>query len=144
MNMFTLLAIISLVAVASHSHPYNSIIKHTAHPREVFLAGKNEPNLANLFVAPQPGQSSVDFHPMLKEIPGPNDPIVYYSWHIHTYFFHENKNVTDRALSLRQDFMKHFQITNCTGDCFMGGWMDTVSIHTYNIYTYRCIPNIFC
>ncbi len=70
------------------------------------------------------GQSSVDYHPILKKPPNPEDPITYYSWHIHVYFFHENKNVTARAMSLRESFIKTFNLDTCKDECFMGGWMD--------------------
>jgi aromatic ring-cleaving dioxygenase len=79
---------------------------------------------ANPFFLPFPHQSSVDFHPQLKVLPKPSDPITYYSWHIHVYFFQEDKNVTDRALSLRGQFMEKYNAPVCTGNCFMGGPFD--------------------
>jgi len=78
----------------------------------------------NLFFPPLPGQLNNDFHPQLRQLPTGNETLYYYSWHIHTYFFHENKNVTDRALSLRKHFMDYFNIDMCKGNCFMGGIFD--------------------
>lgn len=78
----------------------------------------------DLFFPPLPGQSNNDFHPQLRQIPSDNDTLYYYSWHIHVYFFHENANVTARALALRQEFMKYFDIEKCLGNCFMGAIFD--------------------
>ncbi|CAF1185280.1 unnamed protein product [Adineta steineri] len=78
----------------------------------------------NLFFPPLPGQSNNDFHPQLRAIPNENDTLYYYSWHIHSYFFHENANVTARALAIRTEFMKYFNIEKCLGNCFMGGIFD--------------------
>ncbi|CAF4192712.1 unnamed protein product, partial [Rotaria sp. Silwood2] len=79
---------------------------------------------ADLFFPPLPGQSNNDFHPQLRRLPLANEPLYYYSWHIHSYFFHENKNVTARALAIRQQFMEYFSIKKCEGNCFMGGIFD--------------------
>lgn len=79
---------------------------------------------ADLFFPPLPGQSNNDFHPQLRQIPSENDTLYYYSWHIHVYFFHENVNVTTRALALRQKFMTYFDIEKCLGNCFMGAIFD--------------------
>jgi len=46
--------------------------------------------------------------------------MVYYSWHIHVYFFHKDHNVTLRSMLLRNQFMKHFAAPECNKDCFMG------------------------
>jgi len=78
----------------------------------------------SLFLAPLTGMSPVDFHPQLQVLPKAGDPLVYYSWHIHMYFFHENKNVTTRCLALRTQFMNVFRVPECTGNCFMGGPFD--------------------
>lgn len=79
---------------------------------------------ADLFLPPLPGQSSVDFHPVLRTPPGPNDPLVYYSWHIHVYFYHENANYTARAMALRTSFIREFNVSACPESCFMGGIFD--------------------
>merc|ERR1711934_402518 len=78
----------------------------------------------NPFLPPLEGMTVTDFHPQLAVLPGPSDPIVYYSWHIHMYFFQENKNVTTRCLNIRNAFMKRFNVPLCTGNCFMGGPFD--------------------
>jgi aromatic ring-cleaving dioxygenase len=78
------------------------------------------PSATNPFFPPLPEQTSVDFHPQLKVLPSPSDPITYYSWHIHVYFFQEDQNVTNRCLSLRQEFLDHFRVPICTGNCFFG------------------------
>ncbi|CAF3976166.1 unnamed protein product [Rotaria magnacalcarata] len=78
----------------------------------------------DLFFPPLPGQSNNDFHPQLRRLPSGSDPLYYYSWHIHTYFFHENVNVTARALAIREQFMGYFSIKKCEGNCFMGGIFD--------------------
>ena len=79
---------------------------------------------ADLFFPPLPGQSNNDFHPQLRRLPAANETLYYYSWHIHVYFFHENVNVTTRALSVREQFMSFFEIKACQGNCFMGGIFD--------------------
>jgi len=76
------------------------------------------------FFPPLPGQTHVDFHPQLRVPPGPKDPLIYYSWHIHTYFYQDDKNVTDRCLAFRTQFMETFNVPVCTGNCFMGGIFD--------------------
>ena len=81
-------------------------------------------NAANLFFPPLPGQSNNDFHPQLRQLPADNETLYYYSWHIHVYFFHENVNVTARALSVREQFISYFEINDCQGNCFMGGIFD--------------------
>ncbi|CAF1234827.1 unnamed protein product [Rotaria sp. Silwood1] len=78
----------------------------------------------DLFFPPLPGQSNNDFHPQLRRLPLAHEPLYYYSWHIHSYFFHENKNVTARALGIREQFMNYFSIKKCEGNCFMGGIFD--------------------
>lgn len=78
----------------------------------------------DLFFPPLPGQSNNDFHPQLRQLPSGNDTLYYFSWHIHMYFFHENVNVTARALAIRQQFMNYFDIKKCEGNCFMGGPFD--------------------
>eukprot|EP00128_Syssomonas_multiformis_P016852 Colp12_sorted_trinity150504_noHs@19543 len=74
------------------------------------------------FHAPLPGQSNVDFHPVLKKKPNPAAPLVYYSWHIHSYFWGggENPNSTARAMKFRSEFMDYFNATLCPDSCFMG------------------------
>lgn len=72
-----------------------------AHPKTDF---------SNIFFPPLPGQTSVDYHPQLRVLPTEDEPLTYYSWHIHVYFFQEDKNVTGRALSLREAFMKNFRV----------------------------------
>ena len=81
-------------------------------------------NKADLFFPPLPGQTNNDFHPQLRTLPSENETLYYYSWHIHVYFFHENANVTARALALREKFMSYFNIEQCLGNCFMGGIFD--------------------
>jgi len=78
----------------------------------------------SLFVPPLPGQSAVDYHPQLKKLAA-NETIIYYSWHVHVYFFHENQNVTDRSLALRDQFISTFGLATCNDSCFMGGPFDT-------------------
>ncbi|CAF0742252.1 unnamed protein product [Rotaria sordida] len=82
----------------------------------------------DLFFPPLPGQSNNDFHPQLRRLPSASEPLYYYSWHIHSYFFHENKNVTERALDIRQQFMNFFHIKTCEGNCFMGGIFDNCTV----------------
>lgn len=78
----------------------------------------------NPFFPPLPRQSQVDFHPQLRVLPAAGEKITYYSWHIHCYFFQEDKNVTARTLSLRNNFMKAFNVPKCEGNCFMGSPFD--------------------
>ena len=80
--------------------------------------------VTDLFFPPLPGQSNNDFHPQLRRLPADNDTLYYYSWHIHMYFFHENVNVTARALTIRKEFMSYFNIETCVGNCFMGAIFD--------------------
>lgn len=79
----------------------------------------------DLFVPPMKGQTGVDFHPQLRAPLSADTPMTYYSWHVHVYFFHEDKNVTSRSLALRDQFIKTFSLAKCDDECFMGGWMDT-------------------
>jgi aromatic ring-cleaving dioxygenase len=80
----------------------------------------------SLFFPPLPGQNGVDYHPQLRNLVEDNTTqLMYYSWHIHVYFFHEDKNVTDRTLALRDQFIKRFSLATCDDDCFMGGPFDT-------------------
>ncbi len=65
--------------------------------------------------------SYIHLYPHANSLPGPNDPLTYYSWHIHSYFFHENKNVTARAMAIREKFIDHFKVPTCKDECFMGG-----------------------
>jgi hypothetical protein len=92
---------------------------------ETFKATHNN-RAADLFLPPLPGQSPIDFHPQLKyvlcvfeclrsffiltarKLPEKDAPLTYYSWHIHTYFFHEDNDVKQRCLTLRQQFMSEF------------------------------------
>ena len=83
--------------------------------------------MVDLFVPPRPDQTPVDYHPQLKSLPQDGEPITYYSWHIHSYFFHEDANVTARSLALRDNFISTFKLETCIGDCFMGGPFDTCS-----------------
>lgn len=78
----------------------------------------------SLFFPPLPGQTGVDYHPQLRSMV-PNDTVVYYSWHVHVYFFHEDENVTARTLALRDNFIQHFSLATCDDSCFMGGPFDT-------------------
>ena len=80
--------------------------------------------VTDLFFPPLPGQSNNDFHPQLRRLPADNETLYYYSWHIHMYFFHENVNVTARALAIRKEFMSYFNIETCLGNCFMGAIFD--------------------
>ena len=80
--------------------------------------------VSDLFFPPLPGQSNNDFHPQLRRLPADNETLYYYSWHIHMYFFHENVNVTARALAIRKEFMSFFNIETCLGNCFMGAIFD--------------------
>jgi aromatic ring-cleaving dioxygenase len=110
-------------AQPSATHHLNDVTK-TRHVTAI-KAGEKSPVIdASLFFPPLPGQSSNDFHPQLRRLPADNETLYYYSWHIHTYFFHENVNVTKRALAVRQQFMTYFNIETCKGNCFMGGHFD--------------------
>lgn len=97
----------------------------------------------SLFFPPLPGQTGADYHPQLKSLV-PNDTVVYYSWHIHVYFFHEDDNVTSRTLALRDNFIKTFSLATCDDTCFMGGPFDTCtqgeisSIELITVYI-KCI-----
>ena len=85
-----------------------------------------ESRAKSLFHPPLPGQNGVDYHPVLKQLVTDNSTqIIYYSWHVHVYFFHEDQNVTDRTLALRDSFIKRFSLATCDDDCFMGGPFDT-------------------
>jgi aromatic ring-cleaving dioxygenase len=110
----------------SQSSVINSPVEQPKTRRVVPIkAGEKSPAMnPDLFFPPLPGQSNNDFHPQLRREPTENETLYYYSWHIHTYFFHENVNVTKRALALRQEFMKYFNIEKCIGDCFMGAIFD--------------------
>jgi hypothetical protein len=78
----------------------------------------------NEFYPPLPGQTGRDYHPIKKPMDGNDTQIIYYSWHLHVYFFHEDQNVTDRTLALRDNFMKRFSLATCDDSCFMGGPFD--------------------
>jgi aromatic ring-cleaving dioxygenase len=103
------------------------------HVRKAILANNVKGNLSQaelsamkeLFVAPRPDQTTADYHPQLKRLPADGEEIIYYSWHIHTYFFHEDENVTASALALRDAFISTFSLTTCSDECFMGGPWDT-------------------
>jgi aromatic ring-cleaving dioxygenase len=79
----------------------------------------------DLFFPPLPGQSSVDYHPVKRVMADNDTQIIYYSWHLHVYFFHEDKNVTDRLLQLKDNFTKRFSLATCNESCFMGGPFDS-------------------
>ncbi|UJR20457.1 hypothetical protein I4U23_023586 [Adineta vaga] len=96
----------------------------TRHALPIKAGENSHAKDAELFFPPLPGQSNNDFHPQLRRLPTSNETLYYYSWHIHTYFFHENVNVTTRALAIRQEFMNYFNIEKCLGNCFMGGIFD--------------------
>ena len=81
----------------------------------------------DLFVPPRPNQTPIDFHPQLRQLHEDNEPLVYYSWHIHSYFFHEDANVTARSLDIRTQFINAFNVPACTNECFMGGPFDDCS-----------------
>ena len=97
--------------------------------REVNVASAQD-KYESPFIPPLPGQSSVDYHPVLRKPLADDEPMTYYSWHLHVYFFHEDENVTERALALRDEFMTTFSIQNCVDDCFMGGPFDTCNTGT--------------
>jgi hypothetical protein len=79
----------------------------------------------SLFFPPVKGQNGRDYHPQLKSLAQNDTQIIYYSWHAHVYFFHEDANVTARTLALRDSFMKRFSLVNCDDNCFMGGPFDS-------------------
>lgn len=80
----------------------------------------------SLFFPPLPGQTSSDYHPQLRAASPSNDTeIIFYSWHVHVYFFHEDANVTARTLALRDQFISTFSLATCSDECFMGGPFDT-------------------
>lgn len=139
MLRFLLLTFVMLSVAYSHNVLRNEYIRFKAQspnmnrPSELvktrhavpIKAGQKSPALhADLFFPPLPGQSNNDFHPQLRKLPAANETLYYYSWHIHMYFFHENVNVTKRALAIREQFMDYFNIEKCIGDCFMGGIFD--------------------
>jgi len=100
----------------------NAVVAKNANAN---LSAADRAALKDLFFPPRPDQTPNDYHPQLKRLPGDGEDIVYYSWHIHTYFFHEDQNVTDAALALRSAFMSTFSIGLCDDECFMGGPWDT-------------------
>jgi aromatic ring-cleaving dioxygenase len=144
MSRFLLLALLATLASAHMHHEsetphgpegmplyqqYLNSKSHQMHTREVYAVEElNVPEgfLADLFFPPLPGQSPIDFHPQLKKVPGPRDPLIYYSWHIHSYFFGggENPNSTARAMKFRTSFMTAFNVSLCPESCFMGGIFD--------------------
>jgi hypothetical protein len=75
--------------------------------RDVRMAAKQD-KYESPFFPPHVGQSPNDFHPVLRKPLADDEPMTYYSWHIHVYFFHEDQNVTDRSLALRDEFMSTF------------------------------------
>ena len=80
----------------------------------------------SLFFPPLPGQTGSDYHPQLRAASPSNDTeIIFYSWHVHVYFFHEDANVTARTLALRDQFISTFSLATCSDECFMGGPFDT-------------------
>ena len=79
---------------------------------------------SSLFVPPLAGQTGIDYHPQLKQL-HEGEQIIYYSWHVHVYFFHEDQNVTDRTLAVRDQFISRFKLATCNDSCFMGGPFDT-------------------
>lgn len=90
----------------------------------------------SLFFPPLPGQSSSDYHPQLRAASPSNDTeIIFYSWHVHVYFFHEDANVTARTLALRDQFISTFSLATCSDECFMGGPFDTCNQGT-KFYSY--------
>eukprot|EP00599_Poterioochromonas_sp_BG-1_P008412 CAMPEP_0173142634 /NCGR_PEP_ID=MMETSP1105-20130129/6203_1 /TAXON_ID=2985 /ORGANISM="Ochromonas sp., Strain BG-1" /LENGTH=218 /DNA_ID=CAMNT_0014056059 /DNA_START=45 /DNA_END=698 /DNA_ORIENTATION=- len=98
-----------------------------AHTHSVSAISSNDQAVRDksLFYPPLPGQTGADYHPQLKSLAENDTQIIYYSWHAHVYFFHEDENVTQRTLALRDQFMKRFSIALCDDSCFMGGPFDT-------------------
>ncbi len=98
-----------------------------AHTHSVSAISSNDQAVRDksLFYPPLPGQTGADYHPQLKSLAENDTQIIYYSWHAHVYFFHEDANVTQRTLALRDQFMKRFSIALCDDSCFMGGPFDT-------------------
>jgi aromatic ring-cleaving dioxygenase len=92
--------------------------------RDVHVASSQD-KMESPFFPPHAGQSPNDYHPQLRKPLRADEPMTYYSWHLHLYFFHEDKNVTDRALAVRDEFMSTFHLQDCVDDCFMGGPFDT-------------------
>lgn len=101
-------------------------IQHPKYHKVLSAASKDQILRAKeLFVPPLPGQSTNDYHPQLKVLPKDDEPMIFYSWHIHMYFFHEDKNVTARSLAIRDQFIADFKLPTCDDACFMGGPFDT-------------------
>mmetsp|Transcript_22853 Transcript_22853/g.33381 ORF Transcript_22853/g.33381 Transcript_22853/m.33381 type:complete len:235 (+) Transcript_22853:67-771(+) len=100
-------------------------ISHKPSYRDVVLPSNTDTASKDLFFPPLPGQTPVDYHPQLRKPMSEDEPLTYYSWHIHVYFFHEDENVTARSLALRDEFISTFSIETCSDDCFMGGPFDT-------------------
>lgn len=139
--MFRYFGLILLIASAVQSHSllrtqyirFKAQASATKQPSDFITTRSVKPVTAeislssahqDLFFPPLPEQTEVDFHPQLRRLPADNETLYYYSWHIHVYFFHENLNVTTRALALREKFMSYFNIDTCLGNCFMGGIFD--------------------
>ena len=97
----------------------SAVVKEAPHFRDVSLATPGNTD-GHLFYPPMQGQTPNDYHPVAKTLLKEDEPMTYYSWHIHVYFFHEDANVTARTLALRDEFMTTFSITDCQDDCFMG------------------------
>ena len=114
--------------------------------RDIIIAASDDKlsRSKDLFVSPHVGQTPVDYHPQLKALPKDGEPMVYYSWHIHSYFFHEDENVTQRALAIRDQFISKFNVPTCRGDCFMGGPFDTCfqGSSFFKLYRYLFSPFI--
>lgn len=102
-----------------------AVTKPKADVHSVTLADKDTKSRdPSLWVAPHAGQPTADYHPQLKKL-NDGEEIIYYSWHVHVYFFHEDQNVTDRTLALRDQFISRFNLATCNDSCFMGGPFDS-------------------
>lgn len=128
MRVVALLVLLTISAVVAHPHHHSHHRRHHKDSPKISQVSvfdeQSDKDVSDLFFPPLPGQSHVDFHPQLRVMPAEGDPLTYYSWHIHTYFFHENINSTKRTLELRTKFIDAFDVKNCTGGCFMGGIFD--------------------
>jgi aromatic ring-cleaving dioxygenase len=113
------------------------------HQGPLYRTEMEKLKLQDLFVPPKPGQSSVDYHPQLKQLPGDDEPLVYYSWHIHVYFYQDNRNYSAECMAFREEFILAFNVPKCTGDCFMGGPFDTCTQGFSSFCSFFLLPLFF-
>ncbi|CAF0820352.1 unnamed protein product [Didymodactylos carnosus] len=54
---------------------------------------------------------------VLRQDASVNNETIYYSYHIHVYFLQYNKNLTAEAITLREQFIKQFNVIDCNDQC---------------------------